>query len=56
MTETVGNLESQAGICGCDVIQELIGILADEWFFVVASCWRDEVISEACGGNWKFID
>lgn len=33
-------LKSNSWICCCNVVQKLVRVLADERFFVVASCWR----------------
>lgn len=35
------DLESQAGICGGDVVQKLIRVLADERLLVIAG-WKDD--------------
>lgn len=36
------SLKSQVGICGCDVVQKLIGVLADERLLMVAS-WKGKM-------------
>lgn len=38
MCKAMKDLKSQAWICGCDVVQEFVRVLADERFLVIASC------------------